>query len=127
MRHGRSLLAVMVGLVVMVGAMATPLTAEADSESSGGMFVPIAPYRLVNTSTGLGGSDYPLAPQGVRSYDVLGHDGVPATGVGAVVVDIARLWIVLCNVVVDDVVDRWSAAASLEHPASCREVVKISV
>ena len=51
-----------------------------------GAFVPVIPSRLMDTRTGLGST----APSGLGtiSLPVLGHGGVPATGVAAVVLNV---------------------------------------
>lgn len=45
--------------------------------------------RLVNTETGVGGSSAPFGSNEERSYGVLGTDGVPSSGVSAVLIDVA--------------------------------------
>ncbi len=63
--------------------------AIADQAAVGGDFVPVSYSRLVDTKTGKGGSSLPFSSSETRSYGVLGTNGVPSTGVSAVLVDIA--------------------------------------
>ena len=78
--------ALMASLVALVGiARSEPASAE----PPGGQFVPIAPFRLVDIATGVGGSTTRIGPQESRDYQILGIGGVPATDVSAVVVDVA--------------------------------------
>src|SRR5262249_20997877 len=59
--------------------------ADADATATGGDFVPVAYARLFDTTVG----STPFAAGETRSYQILGVDGIPATGVGAVVIDVA--------------------------------------
>jgi len=53
-----------------------------------GRLVPVDPARLVDTREGLGAPPGPLASGGTLTVDVAGRAGVPATGVGAVVLNL---------------------------------------
>ncbi|MFG2588595.1 peptidoglycan recognition protein [Streptomyces sp. NPDC048438] len=51
-------------------------------------FVPLTPQRLMDTRTGLGAPKEPVGPDSVVTLPVTGANGVPATGVGAVVLNV---------------------------------------
>ncbi|MGW0856270.1 peptidoglycan recognition protein family protein, partial [Streptomyces sp. NPDC002690] len=51
-------------------------------------FVPLTPQRVMDTRTGLGVPKAKLGEAGVVSLQVTGSNGVPATGVGAVVLNV---------------------------------------
>ncbi|WP_346537583.1 choice-of-anchor D domain-containing protein [Micromonospora sp. DPT] len=53
-----------------------------------GTYYPVAPARLMDTRTGLGGRTVKLGPDSSVSLQVAGRGGVPATGVGAVVLNV---------------------------------------
>ena len=52
-----------------------------------GALVSLAPSRILDTRSGLGGSG-PVAPKGTISLQVLGQNGIPASGVSAVVLNV---------------------------------------
>lgn len=83
--------AIGIALFALLAALLTvgSNTAEAVGENSGGVFVPVTPARIADTTTGTNTSAVPLASGGVRSINVLGVGGIPSTGVGAVVLDVA--------------------------------------
>lgn len=60
------------------------------ASSAPGDFVPITPYRAVDTRTGLGGTAT-LQPGQTLWFDATGAGGVPATGVSAVVLNITAV------------------------------------
>jgi subtilisin family serine protease len=62
-------------------ASATPL-------SSQGAYFPLTPARLMDSRTGNGTIGLPFGPGESRSLQVTGRGGVPATGVGAVVMNV---------------------------------------
>ncbi|MET8311355.1 hypothetical protein ABZV00_31805, partial [Micromonospora sp. NPDC005173] len=62
-------------------------TAEA-ATTTPGAFVPLSPSRLLDTRDGTGGPKAAVAAHGTVSLTVAGHGGVPATGVGAVVLNV---------------------------------------
>ncbi|MGH8893516.1 MAG: hypothetical protein ACRDWY_09475 [Actinomycetes bacterium] len=64
---------------------------RAVGESSGGVFVPLTPTRIVSTDSGIGGSSTPLGAGTTRSYTVLGEAGIPTSGVSAVVANVSVL------------------------------------
>ncbi|WP_332644182.1 hypothetical protein [Aeromicrobium sp.] len=76
-------------LVVSLLAATTATKAVAVGEDSGGVFVPVTPTRIADTMAGTNTSATPISSGGVRSINVLGVGGVPSTGVGAVVLDVA--------------------------------------
>jgi len=59
----------------------------AGAPASAGAFAPLAPARVLDTRSGVGGSG-PVSPGGTMSLQVTGRGGVPATGVGAVVLNV---------------------------------------
>jgi hypothetical protein len=54
---------------------------------NGGALAPLTPARLMDTRSNLGAHG-PVAPNGTVSLVVLGHGGVPASGVGAVMLNV---------------------------------------
>lgn len=56
-----------------------------------GSFVPREPVRVLDTSTGVGGKIGPVPAHGVVTLKLTGHDGVPATGVSAVLISLTAL------------------------------------
>lgn len=59
------------------------------AEGSGGVYVPITAFRLADSVAGTGGYSTPIGAGVTRSFTVLGQGGIPSSGVGAVVVDVA--------------------------------------
>ena len=57
--------------------------AMADTAAAAGEFVPLAPARIVDTRSGLGGSGA-LGAAGSAAFQVTGQGGVPSSGVSAV-------------------------------------------
>ncbi|MEO6471444.1 MAG: hypothetical protein ABIO14_06535 [Aeromicrobium sp.] len=86
-RASSAVLVVVALLAALLAGVSAP--ANAVGEDSGGVFVPVAPTRIVDTSSGVGGSSSPFGSATTRSYTVLGIAGIPTSGVSAVVVDIA--------------------------------------
>lgn len=64
----------------MGGSCRPPLT--------GGVYVPLAPQRVVDTRSGLGGVAAPLAAGGSVDFSMLGVGGIPVAGVTAIAVNI---------------------------------------
>jgi len=56
--------------------------------SGAGAFGSLPPYRLLDTRSGIGAPQGPVAPHGVVQLHVLGQGGVPASGVSAVVLNV---------------------------------------
>ncbi len=56
--------------------------------AAGSYYVPLTPVRILDTRNGTGGYDAPVGPGGTLSLPVEGVDGVPSTGVTAVVVNV---------------------------------------
>ncbi|MBM0255726.1 hypothetical protein [Micromonospora sp. 4G55] len=69
------------------GRRAVPLKVNA-VDGVKGSYYPLAPARLMDTRTGLGGRTVKLEPDTSVSLQVAGRGGVPATGVGAVVLNV---------------------------------------
>lgn len=63
------------------------LTPEA-SVGSEGQFTPLSPARILDTREGVGAPMAKVGPTGTIELAVAGHGGVPATGVGAVVLNV---------------------------------------
>lgn len=87
----RSRLTLFAGLVAALVAPALAWTsggAQAVADASGGVFVPVTPMRIVSATTWTGGTGNFTAGE-TRSFQILGTAGVPASGVSAVVVDLA--------------------------------------
>ena len=66
-------------------ASATTLSATAND---GGQFVPLVPARILDTRSGVGATQAPLAPDSSIDLQVTGQGGVPSTGVAAVVMNL---------------------------------------
>ncbi|WP_156213547.1 hypothetical protein [Lentzea aerocolonigenes] len=85
---------------LLVVAMLTALVvvpdvqmARADAAGIGGDYVPLAaPFRVVDTTKGTGGVTGPRGPGSTTVFSVLGSGGIPATGVTAVLADIAPVF-----------------------------------
>ena len=60
----------------------------ASGATQGSRYHPVAPSRLLDTRTGLGGLLAKLLPNGALDLQVTGRGGVPATGVSAVAVNV---------------------------------------
>jgi YVTN family beta-propeller protein len=58
------------------------------SSGTGSWFVPVSPSRLLDTRNGTGAPQAPVGPGGTISLPVEGTDGVPASGVTAVVLNV---------------------------------------
>ncbi|HEY8745862.1 MAG TPA: hypothetical protein VIU62_22470, partial [Chloroflexota bacterium] len=58
------------------------------SASTGNPYNPVAPARLLDTRTGLGGYSTPFGAGTARAVQVTGLGGVPSTGVSAVVLNV---------------------------------------
>ncbi len=56
--------------------------------AAGSYYVPLTPVRILDTRNGTGGYDAPVGPGGTLSLPVEGVDGVPSSGVTAVVVNV---------------------------------------
>lgn len=94
--------------------------ARAADPPAGGSYEPISPpFRLVNTATGIGGSQLPLPAGQTRSYSILGVGDVPATGVSAVVVDIAASGL-------EDAATSWLAVWSSGIPRPSSSVLRLA-
>ena len=83
-------LAVLLLAFVTVAATLTVATIRPSSAvTAGDTFVPLTSFRLVDTTTGVGGSTTALGAGSARTYQVAGTGAIPASGVRAVVVDVA--------------------------------------
>ncbi|WP_329565299.1 hypothetical protein [Kitasatospora sp. NBC_01266] len=59
---------------------------------AGSAFTPITPTRFLDTRYGIGAPQAPVGPGGVASLQVAGVNGVPATGVTAVVMNVTAVY-----------------------------------
>jgi hypothetical protein len=71
-----------------LSASAAPAGNAAAIDSVIGMYYPLAPQRLMDTRTGLGGTTTAIGPGRVASLQVTGRGGVPTGGVGSVVLNV---------------------------------------
>jgi hypothetical protein len=55
------------------------------ANGSAGLFTPVAPFRVLDTRIGIGGTTGPVTPGQTVEVQVAGVGGVPSSGVGAVV------------------------------------------
>jgi hypothetical protein len=78
---------ILVGPVWLVASNSIP-AAAAGSAAAGGL-VPVPATRVLDTRSGVGGTTGPVGAGQPVSLSVLGVDGVPASGVGAVVLNVA--------------------------------------
>jgi hypothetical protein len=58
------------------------------TSSGGSSYVPLSPSRVLDTRNGTGGYSAPVGPGGTVSLQITGADGVPASGVTAVVLNV---------------------------------------
>jgi endonuclease/exonuclease/phosphatase family metal-dependent hydrolase len=61
---------------------------DSEPEAPAPSYDPVTPTRLVNTDTGIGAPNAPLAAKGTLDVTVAGKAGVPTTGVDAVVLNL---------------------------------------
>ncbi len=70
-----------------VGTATQAFTLTVDNEEAA-YYTPVSPLRVLDTRNGTGGYDAPVGPGGTISLQVTGADGVPASGVTAVVLNV---------------------------------------
>jgi hypothetical protein len=78
-------------LVALMAALLLPqgTVAHADAGRRGGDFIPLTtPGRVLDTRNGTGGTTGVRGPATTTTFPVLGHGGVPSTGVSAVMIDL---------------------------------------
>jgi len=68
----------------------------------------LTPARILDTRNGTGGPTGPVGPAATRSVTVLGVGGVPASGVGAVV-----LTVTVTNTTAPSFLTTWPAGATM--------------
>ena len=61
---------------------------QAEATDPNGEFTPVTPSRILDTRDGTGGISGPFGPQQTSSIAVAGAGGLPASGVGAVVLNV---------------------------------------
>lgn len=66
-------------------------TLEPTAGCPGGTFTPLTPARILDTRIGNGAPRSPIGQGGVLQVPVLGRDGVPSSGVSAVVVNVTAV------------------------------------
>ncbi|MGS2617289.1 hypothetical protein ACVCAH_22595 [Micromonospora sp. LZ34] len=92
MRILRALLSTGVTLATTCALAAAPATAQPQAASAAvdvtGTYYPVAPTRLMDTREGLGAPQAMIGPSGQVDLQVAGRGGVPASGVGAVVLNV---------------------------------------
>jgi hypothetical protein len=62
-----------------------------NTASSGSMYQPVNPVRMMDTRYGTGGVSGPVGPGATVSLQVAGADGLPASGVTAVVLNVTAV------------------------------------
>ena len=72
-----------------LSAGVTPVAPQ--TPAGAGEYVPVTPTRIVDTITGLGGSNTPIGADQTRTFTVLGVAGIPTSGVSAVVVSVTAV------------------------------------
>src|SRR5882762_7124428 len=77
--------------VLMCMGLSGLVAPSASAAASALSFQPMAPVRLLDTRSGLGAAKAPVAAKGTVTLQVTGRGGVPAGGVGAVVLTITAL------------------------------------
>ncbi|WP_344941335.1 hypothetical protein, partial [Terrabacter ginsenosidimutans] len=87
MRRVRRSFVLVLALMSLVGALFSG-TAEA---TASGSYVPMSPSRLLDTRSGLGAPKAAVAGNHVVDLQVTGRGGVPASGVGAVVLNVTAV------------------------------------
>ncbi len=70
------------------GTGSASTTTSRDATATSSVFTGLAPSRLLDTRSGLGAPQAPVAPKGTLTLLVAGQAGVPATGVSAVVLNV---------------------------------------
>ncbi|MEV4540021.1 hypothetical protein [Micromonospora echinaurantiaca] len=95
MRTVRVLLAVtavgacaLAGLPASAAPVTRPVAAAVAADTVVGTYYPLAPERLMDTRSGLGGRTGPLGARTVVDLQVAGRGGVPASGAGSVVLNV---------------------------------------
>jgi len=76
--------------------------------TTGDRLTPLTPARILDTRNGTGGPTAPIGPAATRSVTVLGVGGVPASGVGAVV-----LTVTVTNTTAPSFLTTWPAGATM--------------
>lgn len=77
------------------GALESPLSApksftvSTETAATESVMVPVEPFRLADTTVGIGGPAAAYGTNETRTYQVAGIGGIPASGVTGVVLDIA--------------------------------------
>jgi alpha-tubulin suppressor-like RCC1 family protein len=76
------------GLAWVTASGIGPLGSAAAAGTTQGGFTSLAPFRLLDTRSGVGAPIAPVAPGGTVKLQVDGQGGVPASGVAAVVLNV---------------------------------------
>jgi hypothetical protein len=75
----------------VAGMMVAGLAPAAAASAGGSVFVPLGPVRVMDTRNGTGVAKAPVGPGKSVSLKVTGVDGVPASGVTAVVLNVTAV------------------------------------
>jgi hypothetical protein len=76
---------------VLAGWAVLPAVPAAAQAAVAGVFVPAGPVRVLDTRDGTGAPAGPVGPGGTISLQIEGTDGVPASGVSAVVLNVTAV------------------------------------
>src|SRR4051794_39534402 len=88
----RSVVLLTVWAMALAGALAVMLPGSASAAAPpAGTYVSLAPARLLDTRAGVGVAAAKVAAQGTVTLPVVGHGGVPASGVSAVVLNVTAV------------------------------------
>ena len=88
----RSVVHLTVWAMALAGALAAMLPGSASAATPPpGSYASVAPTRLLDTRTGIGAPAAKVAAQGTVTVKVTGRGGVPASGVGAVVLNVTAV------------------------------------
>ncbi len=75
------------GQVDLIADVAAWFTDGSDSAASGGSFTPVAPFRVLDTRTGVPGT---VSPNVMEPFQMEGLGGVPASGVSGVALNVTE-------------------------------------
>lgn len=75
-------------VVLVMSATLAPATVPVDAQSADGAYHALTPVRILDTRNGNGSPATPFGPRTTRTLTIAGRAGLPATGVGAVVVNL---------------------------------------
>jgi hypothetical protein len=76
---------------MVAGAPGLPAARAAAASAAGAVYVPLGPVRVMDTRYGIGVAKAPVGPGKTISLQVTGVDGVPSSGVTAVVLNVTAV------------------------------------